>query len=79
MTQEIVYTQVEMMRVQQKLHALLAALKAVEWVQYNERYDMMWCPSCHALVANSAWPRERWKHMDSCKTQAALALCKEEG
>ena len=78
MTQEIVYTQVEMMRVQQKLHALLAALKAVEWVQYNERYGMMWCPSCHALVANSAWPRERWKHMDSCKTQAAIAAAEGE-
>ena len=62
----------------QQRDTLLAALKAVEWVQYNERYDMMWCPSCHALVANSAWPRERWKHMESCKTHAAIAAAEGE-
>ena len=68
----------EIQKLCQERDVLLAAMKAVEWVQYNERYGMMWCPSCHALVANSAWPRERWKHMDSCKTQAAIAAVEGE-
>jgi len=58
--------------------ALLAALEAVEWVQHNERYDMLWCPSCHALVANPATPKDWWKHTKSCKTQATLATVKGE-